>query len=42
MQRDNGIRANVKSVILQVTQNCSLLVEALSHPNTLDNSAVVI
>lgn len=46
IHRDNNMRMvveiNVKGVVLQVTQNGSLLVETLSHPNALDDSAVVI
>lgn len=36
------LEINVKGVILQVTQNSCLLVETLSHPNALHDSAVVI
>jgi len=36
------LEINVKGAILQVTQNGSFLVEALSHPNALDDSAFVV
>lgn len=46
IHRDNNmtkvLEINVKGVVLQVTQNGSLLVETLGHANALDDSAFFV